>query len=176
MNLSLGPGLRSHRSREGLSIVADIPSQNFRGSFPVRRSGADAVGVGYGRCNNVVPVIDHVPIDGLVAGIQKSVPTLSLREGPNKALESWIMLQVSVDPKTGLVDPKNPDAYTIIHSNERIKRSNGLILDDGKGNGRFELALILWNEDQTVKRIVQNPFSDLGHHFRDGVHFFKGVP
>lgn len=176
-NIQLGAGIRQHVSDEGRVLIADPPTPDYRGSFWVTRSGFASVRVGSGRCDKQVPLIDDQPIDGMKRGVQGPVPELQLDDGPNENFESWIMLDVEVDLSTGFAK-----AYTVVHSNVPVLRSNGLILDDGLGHGRREIALVLWNQEGTVKRIIQDLYFDQTHSFKAGVaegkgqHFFSSSP
>ena len=153
-----GP-LRVHHGRRGkLHVVADVTPSRFKGWFRVRLAARLAF-VGEGTVNNLTPTIGGATLDA-------NPPGVDLSAGPNSALRSWVCLRVSVDLQKGALDEKTPDAQTIVHVNDLMPYvKNGLALDDGHGRALWPLAMIVWQDARTPKRVVRNVYFNQSHTF-----------
>ena len=176
-SISTAGPIRVHQDFTGdTHVVADIPAPPFRGAFRVLMATNKQVRVSLGTVEGRVPTCDGVSLD------EKKLPLLSLDEGPNEELLSWVCLRVTVDLASGVMDPKNAEAAQIVHvSDYSLISQGGFCLDDGKGNGHFPLALLVWEDKERVRRIVQNTWFNRSHVFKPGEgstrgwHFFPPV-
>lgn len=164
-----GP-IRVHYDTRGRAhIVADIPSRPFTGAFRVRKADASSVRVGFGTVHGRVPTLNGEPLHA------KRLPKLKLDEGPNADLLSWICVRVTVDLESGLMDPDNADAATIVHVNDySLIDVNGLAPDDGQGNGLCALATIVWRDAKTPRQIYQFMHFNPRHSFKAGSEGERG--
>jgi len=177
-----GRGVRFNRTPNGIIVVADVRSNAWDHPFKVGVSEKIAI-VGNGSVNNLVPQINGVGIDGLDDdGKEVPPPQLKLTGGPSKELRSWVCVQARVDLKTGVMNPKDTTALTIIHTATLDpKSSEGGFPDDGAGIGLQPLAMLVWNEDKaSVRRVFQITHHNLQHRFvrgntGTGRHFFWAV-
>lgn len=171
-----GP-IRVHREANGNAhVVADIPTQSFRGAFHVMRSGATRVRVGLGTVADIIPRIGKEPLNAA------QLPQLDLDGGPNKELLSWVCVRVTVDPATGIIDPEKHELVQIVHVNDySLLGVNGLAPDDGQGNGYHPLALVVWSSKTRLRGLVQNTWFNQRHSFQKaaqgarGIHYFMPV-
>jgi hypothetical protein len=179
MKLTQAGPIRLHHSTEGLGVVADLRPQPFVGAFKVSLAGAVAVRVGLGIVEGLTPTLQGVPLSGLdEEGSVVRVPNLDCSQGPNDELRSWVFLGVRVDLATGrLLDAEHEDAgevAVIEHGNnlgERYQR--GFSRDDGSGRGWLPLAMLIWRDESTLMRVVQNTYFNQTHVFREAK---DGVP
>lgn len=178
-----GRGVRFNRTPNGIIVVADLRSNSWEHPFRVAVSDA-SISVSNGSVNNLVPQIDGVGIDGLdSSGADVPAPQLKLTGGPNEDLRSWICAQAKVDLKTGLMNPKDEGALTIVHTDSLDPQSaDGGFPDDGAGIGLQPLAMLVWDEDGgSVTRVWQITHHNLGHRYvpakapKPARHFFWAV-
>lgn len=182
-----GP-LRLHQSADGnLGIVADLRPASFVGAFKVSIAGAQEVRVGLGTVEGLTPSLRGVPLDGLDSdGRTVRVPNLKCDEGPNNELRSWAFLGVRVDLASGELlgadDEDAEEAAVIAHGNDLAKRyRRGFSRDDGEGRGWLPLAMLIWKDERTLLRVVQNTYFNQTHMFhpaKDGAsayHQFSPV-
>ncbi len=181
INITGAGGVRVHASEKGLGVIADITPPGYVGAFSVSVAGGAAVRVGIGTVEQLVPRLRGVSIDGLDdRGEMVDVPDLDCsREGPNDELRSWVFLRVKVSLESGeMVGDK--DAAVIVHGNNLEARyRRGFSLDDGEGFGYLPLAMLMWQDEATLKRVIRNVYFPQRHTFKAGtkagergVHFF----
>lgn len=177
--ITAGSGVRITRSSRQTIVVADPDTTAFTPRFRVTVAGTKAK-VGLGTLGNRAPLVAGVGLDGKTPdGKVIAVPPLSLDEGPNEELRSWVCLDVRVDLKTGQIDPEIKDNLNITHRKDIASRfRNGFCMDDGQGNGFLPLAMLVWRDKATVGRVIQNVYFNQAHHFKSkganakGWHFF----
>lgn len=153
-----GRGIRRHVYGNGSSIVADADGSAFVGAFSVRVV-ADKATVGIGTVEDVIPRINDTPIDGINAqGEQGVTPELSIVEGPNPELRSWICVEVlwSAESK-GIAEVE--EALIITHRNDlpvvQPAAIKGVPLRIIK-----PLAMLIWQSESVVGRVRQITFFD----------------
>lgn len=158
--------LRVHTARDGYHVIADITAPPFHGAFTVRLAARLKARIGLGTVEAIIPTLQGRRIDGKDAeGEQGRVPLLDLSDGPGDNLRSWVCLRVVADLNTGVIDPDNPESATIVHLQTLIGVFNGAALDDGVGAAHLPLAMLVWADDRTVQRIVQNVYFNQRHSF-----------
>jgi len=165
--LRRGNGVRIKAGPDGTSVVSDARAVRFVPHFAVRIGRADEVHVRLGLVNGQVPTLDGVRIDGLTEDGQpspKPVPALSIKEGADDSLRSWVCIVVQIDPATGEWIEKEP--LKIEHRADVPARlRNGYSMDE-KGTGIYPLALLVWRDRKTLGRIHQVTMHDLQHAYR----------
>jgi len=178
-----GRGVRFNRTPNGIIVVADLRRNAWDHPFKVA-IGENTATVGNGSVNNLIPQIGGVGIDGLDDdGNDVPSPQLKITGGPNDELRSWVCVQAKVDLKTGVMNPKDKTALTIIHTDSLDPRAGeGGFPDNGEGTGLQPLAMLVWNEDKSsVRRVFQITHHNLGHRYtpakapQPGRHFFWAV-
>lgn len=153
-----GRGIRKHVYANGTSMVADPITSAFVGSFAVRMSG-DAVAVGYGTVNDVVPMIDGEPIDGINAeGEQGAIPTLAIEGGPNKQLRSWICIEVLYDEANEAIS-EDDESLIITHRNDLPVEQEAAAAGDPLRIIK-PLAMLVWQNEDVVSRVRQITYFD----------------
>ncbi len=176
--------VRVHQGPDGYHVIGDVTPDPFGGAFLVAAASASTVVVGPGTVDDRIPLLNGVSLDGKnAAGDTVNVPPLDLSSGPNTDFRSWVFLQCTVDLSTGVMDPKKRDAAIIVHGNDLSSYlRNGFSLDDGKGNGRYPLAMIVWQDKQTPQQIIQFVRFPQKHHFKPaatakakGAHWFSPI-
>ena len=182
--LHSGANVRLNRTPNGTTVVADLRSNQWVPRFRVRVSDMSVV-VGEGTVNNLVPRINGVGLDGLdSAGKEFPAPGLKITSGPNEDFRSWVCVQVKVDIASGRMNPDDKESLTIIHTSTLDPRSaDGGFPDNGEGIGLQPLAMLVWAEGVSVKRVFQITHHNLQHRFvRSGTgrgtagrHFFWAV-
>lgn len=160
----------------GTLIGVDLENTDYVGSFAVSLAALEAT-IGEGYVNEIMPTIDGVGLDGLTAeGAEVDVPTVSLSDGPNEKLRSWLCLQVQIDPATGrLLDPaKHKDVVTVIHTSllDPGHRDGGS--PDQNHFGRQPIAVIKWEDSTTPIGVWQHVLHDLNHRFIPGAKGARG--
>lgn len=149
---------RVHRTPTQTTVVAETQSAAFQGRFAVRISGMEAT-VGEGELQGITPTIKRVPISGVEAnGKTVDKPRLKIVGGPNAGLRSWIALQVTAND-AGDVDTKDPEAVSIIHTNDLKAAREG-------GKGIHALAMLVWSDKTSIKRVRQIVYMDQQHAYR----------
>ncbi|WP_156345493.1 hypothetical protein [Verrucomicrobium spinosum] len=145
--------------------MADLATPGYLGAFKVAMAGAAAVRVGLGLIENIVPKLRRVPLDGRDSkGRRVSVPVLKVEDGPNKDLQSWVCLKVTVD-KLGVIDAKAEIPVDVVHLNDLTgKFANGFSVDQD-GVGYLPIALLLWRDQRRLFKVVQNVYFNQRHSF-----------
>lgn len=153
-----GRGIRKHVYKYGTSMVSDPATSAFVGAFAVRMSG-DAVTVGHGTVDDVVPKIDGDPIDGINAeGEQGSIPSLVIEDGPNEQLRSWVCVEVLYDEaKKGIAE--DDESLIITHRNDLPVKQEAAATGDPLRIIK-PLAMLVWQTDSVVSRVRQITFFD----------------
>ena len=147
--------VRVHRSPGQTSVVAETQPALFKGAFAVRIRAQQAT-MGDGLLNGMVPTINGTPMDGVDAsGTQGPRPVLDLSSGPNARLRSWIALQVRVTD-AGEIDPNDPTAVQIIHTNDLTATKDGL----------HALAMLVWTDPSAINRVRQIVYFNQQHAYR----------
>jgi hypothetical protein len=158
--ITTGAGIRRHEASDGTAIVADLRAEPFMGFFSCRVKDKKKIIVGTGFVNGgTVPTIDEQPIDGIVDGKQGTIPELTIDEGPDDNLRSWICVRAtpSADP-----DADSAFAYDIAHTSE------GLLLDgrnDDEMRGWTAIAMLVWSSADVIARVMRVNYFNLRHHY-----------
>ena len=173
--LTTGAGVRRHQTAEGSHIVADARSPAFGGSFTVAMRGARACTVGHGTVNGaVVPVINGVPVDGVIQGRALPPPVLALASAPDAARRSWVCLRATPAPDAAAMDGREC-LYEIAHITDASLLDGR---DDDMGRGHHPLAMLVWADAASVSRVVRAAYFNV-RHTRDAVarvHSFIPAP
>ena len=145
-----GP-IRIHRDARGNThVIADTSPAGYGGAFRVTLSGARRVRVG----------------SGSIEGILLEGADLRCDSGPDAELRSWVFLRYQVDLQTGLAVPGAEDTATLIHGPDlRAVFSNGVSPDDGTGAGHLPLAMLVWKNSRSIRRVVRNVYFHQRHSF-----------
>jgi hypothetical protein len=164
--LQTGASIRRHQSLNGTSVVADVRSPAFSGSFGVVKKDDNSVTVRQGFVNgSLVPTIDGVPCDGIVQGEQKEIPVHRLEAGPNKDQRSWVCVR-AVPGELG------------VFSFEIADTDDGALLtgkDDELKSGLFPIAMLLWSAEGEIRTIQRVAYFNLQHSYDDKLkrHTFR---
>jgi hypothetical protein len=172
--------VRINMMPSGTSVTASFSVPSYAGNFFVRLIG-NQVTVGEGTLSEAgggsfVPYIGSNRADGITAdGKTGTPPKFQITGSPPADLQSWIVLQATVEQSTGMLNAKNPQAVQIAHVNDLTPPKNNLI-------GQQEIAMIRWSDEQTIAEVFQIVRSNLKHQFvatakggNVGRHFFYGV-
>jgi len=160
----------------GTWVTADIEQPGYVGSWAVSLSGMEAT-VGEGYVNNLIATVDGVGLDGKKKdGTSTTVPSISLSDGPNAKLRSWLCVQTEIDPKTfKLLNPEeHKDVITIVHVNELDPAHRDGGSPDLNHLGREPIAVIKWQDKATPLGVWQHANSDLHHWFKPGTKGARG--
>ena len=179
--LTSGQGVRVHQYENGKSVVADPSGPSFIPHLKVSYSGDMKITVGAGLVAMQIPRINRVRIDGSKPdGKSVERPSLKIDAPPSGALASWVCVQVTVDPKTGVVlkEEDDPSAVEIVHLHSNERFANGYSPDDELFRGVHPLAMIVWRNAKQIGRLHQVVMHDLQHAYKlpaakqKGRHFF----
>lgn len=153
-----GRGIRKHVYGNGTSMVVDPQSSAFVGAFAVRVSGGMAT-VGTGTVNEVVPTIDGEQIDGVNAeGTLGKVPSLSIEDGPNAQLRSWVCVEALYDAETGGIAEAD-DSLIVTHRADLPVAKEQAIAGEPQRIIK-PLAILVWQSEDVVSRVRQITYFD----------------
>lgn len=169
-----GPGVRIYHSARGQIVSYDAKVAAWPHPWKVWLPGGRSVRMLPGFCNNTMPKIDGIFLNGRKPGTTEVVapPELKLTQRANRDLVSWVALQVIVDEK---VDSALEKDSTIVHCRSLNPADDGL---DPELTAREPLAILYHREDGIqVSHVGQIAMLNLKYRHRstgDGSrrHFF----
>lgn len=168
-------GVRFVQEATGVNVVVDLEGAAYRPVFGVAVTTGKAT-VREGRINSVLPTINGVPITGeSTDGKKKPVPAPLLKlTAPGADQRSWVCVQVVVDQGTGLPNPEDAKAISVVHVTT--------LVPPDAFTGLQPLALLQWGGN-AVRRVFQITMHNLRHTYapadasqgRPARHFFWAV-
>jgi len=161
--LMAGPGVRIYHSARGQIVSFDSKVAAWPHPWKVWLPGGRIARMLPGFCNNTMPKIDGVFLNGRKPGTTEVVapPELKLTVKGNSDLVSWVALQVTVDPKAG--SSLEMDS-TIVHCNSLNPADEGL---DPELTGREPLAILYHQTDGVlVSQVGQIAMLNLKYRHR----------
>lgn len=147
--------VRFIQESDGVNVVVDLESTPYIPPFHVTLTQGQAA-VREGVVNgDMVPTLKGVPLNGMKDGKQVKVPLLKLTGvSPNDQGWTWVAVRASLAEGAIAIDPRNPDAFTIVHVNDLSDTS------------LQELALIKWSPDgKTPVAAFQISMHNLVHDY-----------
>lgn len=156
--VELGKSVRRRQMPNGVALTCDVRGSQFPHPWKASLTGLK-VNVRPGMLDVRVPVINGVALDAEIA------PQLDITgEPPNDALRSFVCLQITVDPASGLADPEDPESLQIIHTSD-LSSSPDLQVSESSSIGLHPLAMIKWRDTTTPTAIFQVAYHNLQHRF-----------
>lgn len=148
--VELGKSIRRRQMPNGVALTCDVRGSQFPHPWKSTLTGLK-VNVRPGLLDVRVPVINGIALDAATAA-QLDLAGVE----PSDELRSFVCLQVTVDPESGLADPEDPEAIQIIHAGD---------LSPSAEVGLHPLAMIKWRDTVTPSAIFQVAYHNLQHRF-----------
>ena len=169
-----GPGVRIRQGPNGTYVYAEKTISSFNHPFKVTVSNLEA-SVTNGTVNGVSPRLKGIPISGVAKdGRELEVPTLPIEMGEDN--KSYIAIRTRLEPNNGFWSISDDTTY--IQSYPSIDPT---FLQGGSTDiavhpvGLYPIAIVYWEDEQTVRKVHQVVHHNLNHRYIDA-NMEEGYP